>query len=731
MNGMLSVWDALHGGEIRGLGEAGLMWVTQAGLAALPFAVAVLLVNLLCRRWLSAAQMGLLWCLVFVRLLLPAAPASPLSLQNLLLHAVHSGTPADIRNVAVVTAPYEASESQPASGPILSHPTTMPIPTGNWADFVTGMSELLWLAAAVGILAWTLFVHWRFCRRVRRTAICRDERLLGLWDACCAMAGIRSRLPVVVFDGVHQPAVMGLFHPELLLPSNALDLSDDELRMIMLHELAHVRRWDLAINWGLVVLRAVHWWNPIYWIAAARFRSLREQACDAFVVRTAQSQTSRDYSELLLKLAQQAPGGSRWRVMVPASLLGLFESYFRKREIRLRLKALRTAGIRRTRRHKAAFGLVVVLAALCGLTDAETPATQVDNSSPTTRWLLPDSDWNSWGAPTEGDAARGPLEVRVYAIDDVIGQMPPVELKRDEVRREIESLVAMLLERTRTAAERRVASKAAAGDENSPGGSYQWNGERLIVRAPAALHDELATMLSVWETTGPAQIAIECRMLTSPRELATATGIEWQSFGAESTVHDEPISAASSQTGTVVRASSRVEDHLPVFVVPLNNGQVKAITQTAQNDARTSEMFAPKITLFNGQEALVADCVSRPFVVGIEERPGEGMMPRIEVIEEGTKIKLRTVLKEDRRHIQLTGAIELTSIEDVRVISASTADGIRSIQAPRVRKCHIAVASEIEDGQSLLIGCLPSFERKDFFYVVLKVIHLVPTAGEE
>ena len=60
-------------------------------------------------------------------------------------------------------------------------------------------------------------------------------------------------------DELQQPALMGLVRAKLLLPTHVSDLDDDQIRMIMLHELAHVRRCDIAINWMLVVIRAIHW----------------------------------------------------------------------------------------------------------------------------------------------------------------------------------------------------------------------------------------------------------------------------------------------------------------------------------------------------------------------------------------------------------------------------------------------------------------------------------------
>jgi type II secretory pathway component GspD/PulD (secretin) len=269
----------------------------------------------------------------------------------------------------------------------------------------------------------------------------------------------------------------------------------------------------------------------------------------------------------------------------------------------------------------------------------------------------------------------------------------------------------------------------AAGGGPPARAEHYWEGNQLIVRAPVRVHDELAKLLDAWQTSGMAQICIECRMLTSTRELATATGIEWKSIGAAPAIHDEELAPSRLQSGTVVRASAQVEDHLPIFFVPLNGRQVQSITQAAQSDSRGSLMFAPKVTLFNGQQAVVADLVKRPFVVGLEKQPDRAIKPRVQIVDEGTKITLRTVLQEDRKNIRLTGRIDLANIIDVGFVSAFAEGENLSIQVPRVRKCRISVASEIEDGQSLLIGCLPRFDRKDFFYVLLTVRHIVVPMG--
>jgi beta-lactamase regulating signal transducer with metallopeptidase domain len=179
---------------------------------------------------------------------------------------------------------------------------------------------------------------------------------------------------VVQFDGVEQPAIMGVLRPTLLLPTDGVELDDYQLRMVMLHELAHVRRGDIAANWALVVIRSIHWCHPVYWLAVARFRSLREQACDAFVVRKMEGESPNGYGKLLLTLAERRPNGTTWRVMLPASILSFFPSLFRQHAVRVRLKALRGANVKRRPWHAAIVAALLLLLIVCGFTVAREEA---------------------------------------------------------------------------------------------------------------------------------------------------------------------------------------------------------------------------------------------------------------------------------------------------------------------------------------------------------------------
>ena len=96
----------------------------------------------------------------------------------------------------------------------------------------------------------------------------------------------------------------GLFRPIVLLPQDAPHWTDTRLQVVLLHELAHVRRCDWALQLLAEVLRAVCWLNPLAWLAASRLRSESERASDDEVLRAGVA--GAEYASHLLALARAA-----------------------------------------------------------------------------------------------------------------------------------------------------------------------------------------------------------------------------------------------------------------------------------------------------------------------------------------------------------------------------------------------------------------------------------------
>jgi beta-lactamase regulating signal transducer with metallopeptidase domain/peroxiredoxin len=352
--------------------------------------LAVLLVQRLLGQRLSPRWRSRLWLLVIARLLLVVSIGSVASVFNLLppaatVRAVPTALPAtqtSLSQRSPETIPAAASQwpaaitpPTPSAGPATASPlrrsspaeTVQPTPSEpaplksipvDW----TRILFLTWLAGAGGIAAFVLIGSLRADHRFRRLTPVTDPRLTSLLADCEARMGMSRRLPVVQAPGIATPALHGLIRSRLLLPAGlAAQFSDQQLRFILLHELAHVKRRDILLNWLAAMFQAIHWFNPVIWFGFTYWRADRELACDALAIEAAGGNESRAYGETILRLLETFTH----RAALPG-MVGILED---KTQLRDRLKMI--AGFRASR--KLGFLTAAALAVLCliCLTDAQ------------------------------------------------------------------------------------------------------------------------------------------------------------------------------------------------------------------------------------------------------------------------------------------------------------------------------------------------------------------------
>jgi len=99
-------------------------------------------------------------------------------------------------------------------------------------------------------------------------------------------------------DDIDIPITFGILRPTIVFPRSAANWPRERLRLVLAHELAHVRRRDCLTQLLAEALCAVYWFHPLVWLAAAQFRKERERACDDAVLN--QGTKSSDYAEHLL-----------------------------------------------------------------------------------------------------------------------------------------------------------------------------------------------------------------------------------------------------------------------------------------------------------------------------------------------------------------------------------------------------------------------------------------------
>lgn len=134
----------------------------------------------------------------------------------------------------------------------------------------------------------------------------------GSWARLSRDLAVELKLhrPVVLLRGRHKamPMTWGLFRPKLLLPPEADGWSSERRRVVLMHELAHVKRADFLVQLIVHLARAIYWFNPLIWAASKQIALESEGACDDLVL-TGRTKAS-DYAEHLLAVAAGLKGGA-------------------------------------------------------------------------------------------------------------------------------------------------------------------------------------------------------------------------------------------------------------------------------------------------------------------------------------------------------------------------------------------------------------------------------------
>ena len=184
-------------------------------------------------------------------------------------------------------------------GPMVS--PSSPVRHTAFTPAPTAIAVALWAIGAAIVLGRMLLgliaVQWMS----RRTAVVTNAPWLDEAEMLAASLGLR-RVRFLRSDTQTMPMAWGVLRPSVLMPADADRWPVERLRIVLLHELAHVKRHDCLTHLIAQLACAAYWFNPLAWIAAKRLRTERERACDDLVL--ASGTRGSDYADQLLDIAR-------------------------------------------------------------------------------------------------------------------------------------------------------------------------------------------------------------------------------------------------------------------------------------------------------------------------------------------------------------------------------------------------------------------------------------------
>jgi len=286
---------------MHGLNQVAGGWSQWMAATAWQAALLILLAFVLdrmLRGWAWPQLRHALWIVVGVKLVLPPTLSTPVSVV-------------------------------PALAPDLAR-----VPAVSMGTVGPNVVTWVFLAWAAGALACIAAVGWRVVaqrRALRAGCTPADAGVAALVRSTASQLGL-PRVPRVWVHDVAGPAVFGLLRPTIVLPIEVVRGDAAQLRHVLLHELAHVKRRDLWAQAAYALLCAVYWFHPLVHLARRRAATLRELCCDATVAAHLNGDTG-SYRATLLRSAART-------LLHPIPHVGTAGFFFRRSAILARLAAL-------------------------------------------------------------------------------------------------------------------------------------------------------------------------------------------------------------------------------------------------------------------------------------------------------------------------------------------------------------------------------------------------------
>ena len=250
-----------------------------------------------------------LWLIVLMRLIVPFDIASPLPVNNI----IGSGTDRLLSDIRT-TGAYRAISSE--TGRVVALITGGDNDANELKTFEPQVNHVPAMKVNCYALAWFSLSSLLLCLVVTRILYVRrllnrsspvvDTSLTVLISELSRSLDINRKVKLFHFDTdeFYVPATFGILRPRIFLPKAMSEFWPvSEIKPILLHELAHVKRFDILVNYIQIIVQAIYFFNPFVWYINSRIRALREEICDDIAVHSLGGDRLR-YSKSILSVME-------------------------------------------------------------------------------------------------------------------------------------------------------------------------------------------------------------------------------------------------------------------------------------------------------------------------------------------------------------------------------------------------------------------------------------------
>lgn len=285
--------------------------------------VVILLIKSLLKNRINKKYAYLLWIILIIKLAFPFGPESSLSLFNKIPVKINNQVVVNDINIPnlnesinyTVDTDYESSKKENLPPEEVSTiQSSSNVNNESEKSIFTSIIPIVWISGVALALTAHMIIYLHFMKNLKRRENIKYDYLEGILKECKEKLHIKRKINLVIDDMINSPSLVGIFKTKIIIPSNLIDLSKEELQHIFLHELCHFKSKDTWVDNILVILQCVHWFNPLVWYLFKHVRNDMEMACDERVLSVLNEKEHNKYGITMLTVLEKVNYNKRFAV---------------------------------------------------------------------------------------------------------------------------------------------------------------------------------------------------------------------------------------------------------------------------------------------------------------------------------------------------------------------------------------------------------------------------------
>ncbi len=266
--------------------------------------IIILLMKSIFRNKLNSYFHYYVWIILIIRLIMPYSIPSSFSIQNALNSAFTVNNVSDSPNKVI-----------PIGGLINNYTEQMntgsKAPKGNYTGtvlenniyFPGNIAGIIWILDSSFMIILVIRSHYRIKYIIKNSINYSNQAFSNVFSNCIDIVKVNRTVRLIYTNRLISTSLYGVTKPAIIIPLKiAKNIGTDEFRYIILHELSHLKRKDVFLNWITALLRCIYWFNPIILYGLYKMNQDCEIACDQHVISYLKDSENLRYGNTIIKM---------------------------------------------------------------------------------------------------------------------------------------------------------------------------------------------------------------------------------------------------------------------------------------------------------------------------------------------------------------------------------------------------------------------------------------------